>query len=412
MKRKIVLGILLSLIFVGSLTLAFNIQPVKATIYVTSDFDFVGNIFEPIVVLVDNIVIDGKGFTLQGTGSGIGIYLNGRNNVTVKNLTITQFEYGIHLNGSSNNGIVGNTMTNSYRGVILTFSSNNTVSENTITNTDYGISLNHSSNNTISGNTIANNPEGVYVGGGSNNAISGNNITDSNLFGVYINGSSNNTISGNNITENSNLGVYLWGSANNNTFSENNITNSYRGVSIRRSSDNRFFHNNLIDNTQQVFLAESGYANFWDDGYPSGGNYWSDYSIRYPGAQELDGSGIWDMTYVIDDFNQDNYPLMDPWEVPLVGDTEAYIEYIDEAIQELPDEMFGRPGEDVPDVKNDFSELFDDALENIGEENYQGAIEKLNRIKEKIREEMVESIQRQKLILLIDDLIEYLETLL
>ena len=101
-----------------------------------------------------------------------------------------------------------------------------------------------------------------------------------------------------------------------------------------------------------------------------------------------------------------------PIEVPPVEDTEAYIEYVNETRQDLPDGIFNRPEEDVADVKNDFSDLFDDALENIDEEDYEGAIEKLNRVREKIFEEIVESADREEIICLIDDLIAYLETLL
>jgi len=51
-------------------------------------------------------------------------------------------------------------------------------------------------------------------------------------------------------------------------------------------------------------------TNVWDGGYPSGGNYWSDFQSKYPDAAELEGANIWNTPYVIDDNNQDNYPLV------------------------------------------------------------------------------------------------------
>jgi len=63
-----------------------------------------------------------------------------------------------------------------------------------------------------------------------------------------------------------------------------------------------------VNNTEQVYSYNS--TNVWDNGYPSGGNYWSDYEERYPNATEIDNSGIWDTPYVIDENNQDNYPIV------------------------------------------------------------------------------------------------------
>ncbi|UCE16907.1 MAG: right-handed parallel beta-helix repeat-containing protein [Candidatus Bathyarchaeota archaeon] len=412
MRKKAFSGIMLTLLLTSMLTLAFNIQPAKAsgTIYITSDYTFTHNIYEPIVVLADNIVIDGNGYTLQGTGSGTGIELNYRHYVTIKNMRIKAFEYGIWLGNSSNNNIFGNNMTNNYNGIwlgnssdntfrnnsmvnnklnikvfsgsglplsdyvndvdasntvdgkpvyylinkqemtipldagyvalinctnitvqnlnltnngqgaLLAYTTNSTITKNSISKNFYGILLYWSSNNSISWNNITNNydGEGVRLSGYSNhNAISRNAITNS-YHGIVLWSSSNNTISGNNITNNNNFGVHLWSSSNYNTISGNNITaNNDEGVYLHSSFSNRFYHNNFVDNTPQVNIATSGFANFWDDGYPSGGNYWSDYngadSYSGPGQNQLGSDGIGDTPYVMDGDNQDNYPLMNPW---------------------------------------------------------------------------------------------------
>jgi GH25 family lysozyme M1 (1,4-beta-N-acetylmuramidase) len=57
--------------------------------------------------------------------------------------------------------------------------------------------------------------------------------------------------------------------------------------------------------------------NVWDDGYPSGGNYWSDYTdvdLYYGPYQNQTGSDdIWDHPFIIDENNTDRYPLINPW---------------------------------------------------------------------------------------------------
>jgi hypothetical protein len=67
-----------------------------------------------------------------------------------------------------------------------------------------------------------------------------------------------------------------------------------------------------VDNTEQVFSA--GSTNVWNDGYPSGGNYWSDYTDvdQYSGPyqNETGSDGIWDNPYPVDEYNVDYYPIV------------------------------------------------------------------------------------------------------
>ena len=435
--KKIVFGIILTVLLAGTIFLAFDIRPANATavtIYINSDgtispfsapislgsdnitYTFTGNISLPtyygIMVERSNIVIDGNGYTVQGNQSGVGLWLGGIGNVTVKDTNVEDFSYGIILNVSSYDLISGNSVVANDYGIYLDFSSNNTVtdngpatnnsvgiylvdyssnnviSRNTATNNQYGIELDDSSNNSVNENNLAaNNVNGIMFQSSSNNSISENNITQNGYNGVWFAYSSNNNVIENNVTANNETGIGIDSYSNNNgvsgnnimangwsgiklsfysdsnSLSENNITanglegiklessssniisensmiansfdgvwldnssygnivsensmlaNSLNGIDLTSSSNNTIYHNDVINNAHQFNSYLS--TNTWDDGYPSGGNFWSDYN----GTDHFNGSyqnqtgsdGIGDTPYVIDSNNTDRYPLMGPF---------------------------------------------------------------------------------------------------
>jgi parallel beta-helix repeat protein len=300
LKRKAVLGIMLTLLFIGILSLTFDIQPVEAQyqiIYIKADgrvagttdisnvdnvtYTFTDNINGEIIVERDDIVVDGAGYTLQGTGSEIGIYLLLRINVTIKNMEIKNFWAGIQLSFAWNNTISGNTITAfDYCGIYMTLSA---------------------SHNTISGNTITDPIQPGYIHGiyleenSGNNIISGNYIDGFWWNGIYSKGSSNNIISGNTMKNNVN-GIYLNGGSN-----------------------NRIYHNNFIHVPNPCYLGQYASMHTFDAGYPLGGNYWCDYyGEGYKGVDLFSGlfqnetgsDGIGDTPHLMPFDNEDNYPLM------------------------------------------------------------------------------------------------------
>jgi parallel beta-helix repeat protein len=286
----------------------------------------------------DNVL---SGNNVSSWYSGIYLYSSSRNVLSGNNVTSS---IGINLHSSSSNVLSDNNVENSWYDIFLNSSSdNNTLSGNIIATAGWdGIYLNFSSYNVLCDNNVANSSEGIYLYSSSGNVLSGNTIITNGWDGICLNSSSYNVLSGNNLTANGFDGIYLYSSSDNNTLSGNNVTaNSYYGITLAYSSrnvlsdnnvanshksygiwlysasGNRIIHNNFLNNKLQAYVESS--TNTWDDGYPSGGNYWSDYQTTYPDATEIDSSGIWNTPYVIDTNNTDRYPLTGPFHTFGVG---------------------------------------------------------------------------------------------
>ena len=223
-----------------------------------------------------------------------GVYIHDSRNCTLRYSRSISNHDGVWLNNSNHNTICENKITSSNgSAVYLEYSSNNTILDNQMANNDDGIGFLYSSNNIISGNYVSNNTNGVHFSMSDYNTLSSNRISDNNQVGIRFDYSFNNTITG------------------------NGIANNNREISLNTySKDNTFYHNDFVNNAEQVYVNESSVppiTNSWDDGFPSGGNYWSDYLNRYPNATEIDASGIGDIPYVIDANNTDRHPLMNQY---------------------------------------------------------------------------------------------------
>ncbi|MHA1209852.1 MAG: right-handed parallel beta-helix repeat-containing protein, partial [Candidatus Freyarchaeota archaeon] len=203
---------------------------------ISSDYNFTGNIYEPIVVTADNIVIDGRGYTLQGSGSGCGFNLTGRKNVTIKNVVVTGWQYGFYLYNSSHNTLSGNTANNNDWGFQLAYSSNNTLSNNTATDNFYsGFRLQHSSYNNLSCSTAANNRR----------------------IGFHLYNSSYNNLTGNTAAYNGQNGFALWSNCSHNIITDNTVVNfwGYKNFYISGSSYNNIVENNTVISTGLSLLG-------------------------------------------------------------------------------------------------------------------------------------------------------------
>jgi len=324
--KKVVFCIVLLFVLFCGLVSVFNVLPVKAqleTIYIRANgsvepsevpilnvgnvtYTFTDDVNAPIVVERSNIIIDGNGYKLQGTGSGCGFNLTQVNNVTVRKTNIHNFSFGVVLRHSSYNLVCENNMTNRAYGVWLWWSPNNTILENNIAdNPTIGIRLEVSSNVTVSGNNVTGNGYGVFISWSSYNIVCNNNIVDNNE-GIFVRSFCDfNLFFGNRIE--GNIEGFHVEKSNNNTIFENDIIGNSLGIDVYIfCTYTSFFHNNIVNNNKQALTSYTMQGLVWDNGVE--GNYWSNYT-----SMDLDGDGIGDNPHVIDESNQDNFPLMNPF---------------------------------------------------------------------------------------------------
>jgi len=131
------------------------------------------------------------------------------------------------------------------------------------------------------------------------------------IVGVLLKNASNSIIARNKITNNRVEGILMRDNCASNLIFGNIISNNINGV---RTTDftctgNKIYHNNFVNNTYQTMLM--GIGGMWDNGYPSGGNYWSCYEgVDYysgPYKNVTGSDGVGDAPY---GDGLDRYPFM------------------------------------------------------------------------------------------------------
>jgi len=249
-----------------------------------------------------------QGFTLTGNVmAGTGIYLVGIGSIDYWNT------HSIDDSNTINGKPVyywkdrtGGTVPSGAGQVILANCNNVIVENQNVSGGSNGIQLGYSDSCIIRKNTAHDNYiSGLYLWNCNDNGIERNSVANSPNYAIYF-GTSSST------------------SYNFNTIKENNLVNCGYGIYLFYSQSNLIYHNNFLNN--KIAQAYEYRPNFWDNGYPAGGNYWSRYSgtddYSGPGQNEPGSDGIGDIPYTGIPMIQggsdiDNYPLMNPWSLTM-----------------------------------------------------------------------------------------------
>jgi hypothetical protein len=233
-----------------------------------------------LVIECSNIILDGGGFTLQGTSiwdtpPAINLTCS---NVTVQNFNIKSYETGI-LGAYNGNTVKDNNLTGSERNLAI-YADNYTVTGNHVEGGLYGVRVGQARNVDITRNQIDNSAILFWISNSTGVRIAANVVRGSEKIVFDM--------------DNSDLKVYL------NNFEIDNANNP-----IVLSS-------HLWGATENNTVQAP-----WDNGVV--GNYWKDYAAKYPNATG-GAAGVGSIPYVVNVFPNvtDRYPLIAPVETQSV----------------------------------------------------------------------------------------------
>lgn len=310
--------------------------------------------------MAKGIVLEGATYTsisssiISNCSSMMGCWIkSSSHNTTIINNDFRDSDTAISISNSNEQRITQNSIKDCRFGILFFSSTQNTITSNTISTTFFGVVFSRSSFNTVQSNSFLH--QGMILLGSDvfsdlpvyytshtieDNTLDGNPIyyysqqqdmeVPTNAAQVILADcqnmliqdheylqtnnpiqiafSSDCTIANTHIDTSNDSGIIIAFSSRIHLVGSTIMECQGYSLMIVLCSDTTIIHNNFIDNTHHVFIDEGG---IWDDGYPYGGNYWSDYT-----GSDADDDGIGDIPYEIIEGVQDEYPFMQPsgWE--------------------------------------------------------------------------------------------------
>jgi parallel beta-helix repeat protein len=216
-------------------------------------YEFMDDIHRTIVVERDNIVFDGGGHNLQGSGGSVGFFLQSRNGVEIRNLTISNFEIGIKFTWqiyytqppaeTTRNALSGNTVANNTYGVLFSDPYTRvTLRNNVFLGNQYSVSDDVSSGNDVDASNTVNSKPICYWVNEHDKTVPSNAgfVVLKNCTGIAVK----------NLDLEGNMQGILLYYTNDSLLEGNLLTNNFEGITLRHAFNNTISGNHVTTNTQ------------------------------------------------------------------------------------------------------------------------------------------------------------------
>jgi len=251
-RKLLVASLILSFIILSTTLLSIIVNPTEAlsaTIYVPDNYSTIqeavnaANPSDTIIVrdgtYTENIDVN-KTLTIQSengadstivqaANSGDHVFGVTADNVEINGFTVkgaTEYEKAaISLNGADNGTLTNNTVSSNSCGIELVYSRNNTLTGNNIvSNSHWGMLLKNSNDNNLTSNTVSDNSKSICLSKSNNNNLSNNMVMVSNArYGLIMGSSINNNITNNTLNDGISIGGYELSYCNTHTIKGNTI---------------------------------------------------------------------------------------------------------------------------------------------------------------------------------------------
>ncbi|MCC7570728.1 right-handed parallel beta-helix repeat-containing protein [Candidatus Micrarchaeota archaeon] len=175
-------------------------------------------------IAASNVVLDGNGYNIVGTGYGYGIRADGVENVYIINNNVQKFAAGIILTNSFNSTIQNNS---------VKFSNNGD-----------GIHIRKGSHNAVINNNLnGNGDDGIEIQEEEFSHVTNNWINGSDSSGIYVSDYSKNLVIEGNTIQNGVIGLNMRGNSESNTYINNFICYNLRNIKDESKVGNTFTSN-------------------------------------------------------------------------------------------------------------------------------------------------------------------------
>jgi len=216
-------------------------------------------------------------------GNAIALGVVKSSDVNVSYSEISNNRGAIFVSFSTGFALERSTVSMNNAALFVESSTNTTISDNLFaSNNNWGIRLSDATSAVVSRNRLQNS-YGLDLGNVANAVIQGNQISDSRSDGLTLDSVVNVRVEGNWISNSSRYGIAV-SAANGLNITANTVIYNAVGILLGSSLNGPaiyntiVYHNNFVYNTRDQGEYYSGVVLKMDNGYPSGGNYWSDYT--------------------------------------------------------------------------------------------------------------------------------------